>query len=225
MNKPATKEPSMDEILSSIRQIIADDEAVPPPSPARPAKSSESSDALPAFDSFRPEDEDAEGGETDDAASEGEARLSEDDDADDEALALSPEQIVEKGEGGDRREGRSTFGLASQVAIPDDVAFDLDGMDGADKPRVSASEAAPMPDPNLSADMAERLLRPTADAAVRSTFARLGSAALGGQDLTIEKMIREMLRPMLKEWLDENLPAMVERMVEREIERISRGGL
>ncbi len=27
MNKPATKEPSMDEILSSIRQIIADDDA------------------------------------------------------------------------------------------------------------------------------------------------------------------------------------------------------
>ena len=27
MNKPAPKEPSMDEILSSIRQIIADDDA------------------------------------------------------------------------------------------------------------------------------------------------------------------------------------------------------
>ena len=40
MNKPATKEPSMDEILSSIRQIIADDDAsaVPPaPPPTRPA--------------------------------------------------------------------------------------------------------------------------------------------------------------------------------------------
>src|SRR5262245_13762520 len=37
MNKPATKEPSMDEILSSIRQIIADDDAAaatPPPAPA-----------------------------------------------------------------------------------------------------------------------------------------------------------------------------------------------
>jgi uncharacterized protein len=43
MNKPATKEPSMDEILSSIRQIIADDDAgvssaAPPqqPAPQRP---------------------------------------------------------------------------------------------------------------------------------------------------------------------------------------------
>jgi len=31
MNKPAPKEPSMDEILSSIRQIIADDDAAAPP--------------------------------------------------------------------------------------------------------------------------------------------------------------------------------------------------
>ena len=38
MNKPATKEPSMDEILSSIRQIIADDDASVAPQPAaRPA--------------------------------------------------------------------------------------------------------------------------------------------------------------------------------------------
>ena len=31
MNKPAPKEPSMDEILSSIRQIIADDDAAEAP--------------------------------------------------------------------------------------------------------------------------------------------------------------------------------------------------
>jgi cell pole-organizing protein PopZ len=35
MNKPAPKEPSMDEILSSIRQIIADDDAAA--APRRPA--------------------------------------------------------------------------------------------------------------------------------------------------------------------------------------------
>lgn len=34
MNKPAPKEPSMDEILSSIRQIIADDDAAAPKKPA-----------------------------------------------------------------------------------------------------------------------------------------------------------------------------------------------
>ena len=42
MNKPAPKEPSMDEILSSIRQIIADDDASavrkPPTPPAAPPR-------------------------------------------------------------------------------------------------------------------------------------------------------------------------------------------
>lgn len=221
MNKPAAKEPSMDEILSSIRQIIADDEAVPPPSESRPATSS-SNDTLPSFDSFRPEEEDETEASNDAVASENDVS----EEGEDEALALSPDQIVEEGEGaGGQENAMSAFDMASDMDVDDDVTFDLDSMDGGNKPRVSASEAAPMPDPNLSADMAEKLLKPAADAAVRNTFARLGSAALGGQDLTIEKMIREMLRPMLKEWLDENLPTMVERMVEREIERISRGGV
>lgn len=42
--------------------------------------------------------------------------------------------------------------------------------------------------------------------------------AVGGSDVTIEGMVREMLRPMLKEWLDRNLPYLVERLVKREID-------
>lgn len=42
--------------------------------------------------------------------------------------------------------------------------------------------------------------------------------AVGGSDITIEGMVREMLRPMLKEWLDRNLPYLVERLVKREID-------
>ena len=34
---------------------------------------------------------------------------------------------------------------------------------------------------------------------------------------------KEMLRPMLKSWLDDNLPGLVERIVRAEIERVSRG--
>ncbi len=44
--------------------------------------------------------------------------------------------------------------------------------------------------------------------------------SVGGQ--TIEDLVKEMLRPMLKEWLDTNLPPMVERYVEREIARLTR---
>lgn len=38
-----------------------------------------------------------------------------------------------------------------------------------------------------------------------------------------EDLVREMLRPMLKSWLDDNLPGVVERLVRAEIERVSHG--
>jgi cell pole-organizing protein PopZ len=71
--------------------------------------------------------------------------------------------------------------------------------------------------------MAEQLLEPATQAAVRSSITKLNGLGLGNSGATIESLMRDMLRPMLKEWLDENLPAVVERMVEREISRISRG--
>jgi cell pole-organizing protein PopZ len=39
---------------------------------------------------------------------------------------------------------------------------------------------------------------------------------------TIDEMVRGLLRPMLKEWLDANLPAIVESQVRKEVERIAR---
>lgn len=39
---------------------------------------------------------------------------------------------------------------------------------------------------------------------------------------TVEDMVAEMLRPMMKQWLDANLPAIVERIVEREVMRLAR---
>jgi cell pole-organizing protein PopZ len=40
--------------------------------------------------------------------------------------------------------------------------------------------------------------------------------------VTLDDVVREMLKPMLKEWLDANLPQLVESEVAREIERIRR---
>ncbi len=39
---------------------------------------------------------------------------------------------------------------------------------------------------------------------------------------TIDELARSLLRPMLKEWLDANLPAIVEAQVRKEVERIAR---
>ena len=44
----------------------------------------------------------------------------------------------------------------------------------------------------------------------------------GGAENTLESLVRAMLKPMLQAWLDENLPSIVEDAVEREVARISR---
>lgn len=55
------------------------------------------------------------------------------------------------------------------------------------------------------------------------TQERAASVNRGGP--TIEDVVREEVRPLLKEWLDNHLPGIVERAVRAEIERVARGGL
>jgi cell pole-organizing protein PopZ len=220
MNKPAPKEPSMDEILSSIRQIIADDDAsavrkpaAPPPAPPR------------SFAPVPPRPEPV---------------------AEPEALALSAEQILRETAAADEDDGH---GLSFSELIgheteapaglvdPDDIAFDttpepapapppqLHAAPAYERPRPApVAHAAPLPDPRLTSDMAEQLLESSTQSVINRSFSRLTNLSTVGSNITIEEMMREMLRPMLKEWLDENLPSMVERMVEQEIARVSRGG-
>jgi cell pole-organizing protein PopZ len=44
--------------------------------------------------------------------------------------------------------------------------------------------------------------------------------AVGRVGLTLEDLVREELRPLLKSWLDSNLPLLVERIVRAEIQRV-----
>lgn len=245
MNKPAPKEPSMDEILSSIRQIIADDDAAA--TPRRPAfQAAPPMQAAPA----RPLSDQADRDLSDMLE-------------DIEPLALSPSQIVEEGR---EPESVSFDSILADTEADDegpslveaeDVAFDADddlpsfdplparrpepeaepeiatlaeveaAPEMAPQPEPSfepsVAQAAPLPDPTLTAQMTEELLEPATKAAVRNSIGKLNALGIGNPGLTIEAMMRDMLRPMLKEWLDENLPAVVERMVEKEIARVSRG--
>jgi cell pole-organizing protein PopZ len=68
-----------------------------------------------------------------------------------------------------------------------------------------------------------RLVSSATSAAVDSAFNALAQTVLVHNARTLEDLVREMLRPMLKVWLDDNLPGMVERLVRAEIERVSRG--
>jgi cell pole-organizing protein PopZ len=253
MNKPAPKEPSMDEILSSIRQIIADDDAAgvprrpsiqaaPPPMQATPARQADSldRDLSDMLDDIEPLALSA-------------AQIVEGDD-DDDVGGFSFDSIL-----ADTATDEEPVAAAPQLVEPEDVAFDMgepeDDLPAFDPPpmatmarfhpepapepapapraqapmakpampQASVAQAAPLPDPTLSSDMADQLLEPATQAAVRSSITKLNGLGLGNTGATIESLMRDMLRPMLKEWLDENLPAVVERMVEKEIARVSRG--
>jgi len=44
------------------------------------------------------------------------------------------------------------------------------------------------------------------------------SISRSSKDMTLEGMVREMLKPILREWLDRNLPYLIERLVKKEID-------
>ncbi|ADR52644.1 hypothetical protein CKC_04475 [Candidatus Liberibacter solanacearum CLso-ZC1] len=58
---------------------------------------------------------------------------------------------------------------------------------------------------------------------VSSSFDQLAKALQESDNRSIDQISIEVLRPMLREWLDDNLPGIVERLVREEIERIARG--
>ena len=49
----------------------------------------------------------------------------------------------------------------------------------------------------------------------------IDSMPLGNANRTLEDITRELLRPILKNWLDDNLPELVERIVREEIGRLA----
>jgi cell pole-organizing protein PopZ len=98
-----------------------------------------------------------------------------------------------------------------------------------------AHDAAPLahPEPAVRAveearkqfaSMPDRALLSASTAnAVDNAFNSLAHTVLGNNARTLEDLVKEMLRPMLKSWLDDNLPGLVDRIVRAEIERVSRG--
>jgi uncharacterized protein len=214
MTQPAkSQEPSMEEILASIRRIIADDDAskstppeapkaaapaarpVPPPA-SRPA-TAPPRDAVPEPSPIEPEPEPQEA-IADDSGAVAEADV-EDQSADildltESMAAPTPPDPAP----GPAPEFRKIDGSS-------DVGFD----------EVAEAQRNPVD--------RGRLLSTTTSAAVDSAFNSLAQTVLVQNARTLEDLVREMLRPMLKGWLDDNLPGMVERLVRAEIERVSRG--
>ncbi len=58
---------------------------------------------------------------------------------------------------------------------------------------------------------------------VSAAFGELNDAYAARSRKSFDDIATEMMRPMLQDWLDNNLPTLVERLVREEIERVARG--
>jgi len=250
MTQPAkVQEPSMEEILASIRRIIADDEAKPPaekpsaPEPAKPvaAKPVAAAPARPAaVQEVAPAKAPAAAKPAPAPApppppAPPAAASNNQDDID--ALlagldvATAPEEIrpapVEPAE-------PEVLELTDDIAVPTppppQPSFHrVEPQDDIEFAESAASRAvhrhpvyeSPAFDPPMSPK--QPILSQSTVSAVESAFNTLAHTVLSNNARTLEDLVKEMLRPMLKAWLDDNLPGLVERIVKAEIERVSRG--
>ena len=199
----------MEEILASIRRIIADDEAAKPgpkaaeAQAAQPAPMTPDPAAEPA--AMNQHDIDAMLAGFDVAVEEpAHAPAAPAEEAPD-VLELTPAMEAEP-------EPAPSFRTIEAAA---DVVF----TDPTPEPPRRSAVAQQFPDQGP----AQALLSDDATASVASAFGSLAHTVLVQNARTLDDLVREMLRPMLKSWLDDNLPTIVERLVRAEIERVSRG--
>jgi hypothetical protein len=193
----------MEEILASIRRIIADDDATKsPPAAADAAKPAPPAPKpVPPPPRMSPDPPPAAEPEPDEAGF-GEA-------------SAEPESGVDE-------QSADILELTESMAAPPPAsAPQFRTIDGASD--VSFDDAAERPAPPPAAEPASQLISRSTRVAVDSAFNSLAQTVLVQNARTLEDLVREMLRPMLKSWLDDNLPSMVERIVRAEIERVSRG--
>ena len=210
------QEPSMEEILASIRRIIADDDAskpakapesAAPPKPPAAAAPSRPSLTVPPQKAPTPPPSAAKPVAPSRAAANSQDEI-------DAMLAEidGPKATPKPQPAADVLD--LTEAMAAPAAPTPGPAPSFRTIDGASDV-VFSSKPERLPD--------RALISNETIAAVDSAFNTLAHTVIGQNARTLEDLVREMLRPMLKSWLDDNLPGMVERIVRAEIERVSRG--
>jgi cell pole-organizing protein PopZ len=245
MTQPAkTQEPSMEEILASIRRIISDDEAKPaavaaaPAAVAKPAappktevpkaEMSRPAPARPAMAGIPP----SKIAPAKPAAAPAPAKNSQ---AEIDAMMASFDAPAAPARVEEPEEDNDVFELTEQMAVPepppsfnkiepvDDLEFTESPMVQAPQHRSPAMEMPSFAERAPPAMPSQQILSGSTVSAVESAFNALQNTVLSNNARTLEDLVKEMLRPMLKSWLDDNLPNLVERIVKAEIERVSRG--
>ncbi len=207
----------MEEILASIRRIIADDQAPKPAEveapPAPPPAPPSSLTSLPPL----PEDDVLDLAEVAEPVRKSEPAHKP------EPLGFDvPEIDFRTSDAEPDFEDPFDFPSAPQPARAPEPTFEPE-------PAAFAPPPPPAPAANeriraaVEAEVTDRLVSARAGDSVGQSFQLLAHTVLAQNARTLEDLVQDMLRPMLKSWLDENLPHMVERLVRSEIERVARG--
>jgi uncharacterized protein len=239
-------EPSMEEILASIRRIISDEE--------EPGNDSNDAPQAPDLEDNPVEieaaDDMGDGSEMSqddldklfdmDDGGDDATDIAADDDVDDMAAAMAEaeseaeeDDVLELTEELAVDESEAGIDDIGDALVDNDIAFveqsgddsepDLEDIAAALQPTDAGMNTAAVPDfdlPNVAKD--GPLTSDQTGEAVHAAFDNLSHMFVGGNAQTIEELVREMLRPMLKAWLDQNLPGMVQEMVQKEIQRVTR---
>jgi len=190
------QEPTMEEILASIRRIISEDDA-PAEKAAEPAAAEHEPEPVLAHE---PEPDLAPEFEEDDVLELTEKF---------EAVAAEPAPAAPP--------VTSLGDLDVFSAPPEPLTV---------APAAPAAPPAPPPAPaprTAAASLDDALLSAPVAESAASHFGKLArTVAMPAEGRDLEAVVRELLRPLLKDWLDENLPAIVESQVQAEVERIAR---
>jgi cell pole-organizing protein PopZ len=249
MTQPAkVQEPSMEEILASIRRIIADDEAKPAENkPAEKGTGAAAAASSEAPAAASPAAKPAVMADIPPSAIVTAAKASppaptpapdaanSQDDID--AMLAGLDAATSEAEVRPPLPDGEVFELTDEMALPDEQPASFRKVEPEDDlefseavaasapPRAQHRQPAFEPPPLYESPAAppQQMLSRSTVSAVESAFNTLANTVLSNNARTLEDLVKEMLRPMLKSWLDDNLPGLVERIVKAEIERVSRG--
>ncbi len=249
MTQPAkVQEPSMEEILASIRRIIADDEAKPavekPSSPAVAAKLEKPAPPAPAskapvMNNIPPSAIPAaqvaaakavppvKPAPPPPAPPPAAAAVPNSQD-DIDAMLAGLDEATSEAEIRPASPEVEVFELTDDMAVPEppqpsfkkvEPQDDLEFTEMAAAKAMHRRPAFEPPPFESEAPAPQQILSRSTVSAVESAFNSLANTVLSNNARTLEDLVKEMLRPMLKSWLD----GLVERIVKAEIERVSRG--
>jgi cell pole-organizing protein PopZ len=237
----------MEEILASIRRIIADDEAKPPagekppaPEPAKPEKPVMAAPARPAppRDVVPPKApataKPAPAPAAPPPAPPPSPPVANNNQDDIDALLAGLDDATSAAEIRPAPEPEpepEVLELTDDMAVPTppppQPSFQKvepqDDIEFAESAASRAVHRQPVYEPPAFDPPPQPILSQSTVSAVESAFNTLAHTVLSNNARTLEDLVKEMLRPMLKAWLDDNLPGLVERIVKAEIERVSRG--